>query len=83
MTPPNPVGRPPMKEPPQNQEFVTMDTISGDSIGEASRRAVRMADAKKCPVRFTYQGIVLEANPDEDPWDVGDRWFTAKKKASS
>lgn len=72
-----------MKELPPKTESVTMDVLSGDSIGEASRRAVRMADAKKCPVRFTYQGIVLTANPDEDPWDVGDRWFVAKKKGTA
>lgn len=36
-----PVGRPVTKEPPVKPEFLTMDVSSGESIGDASRRATR------------------------------------------
>lgn len=74
-----PVGRPVTKPRPDKPECLDMPVLSGDSIGDASRRAVRLADANKCPVRFIFQGVPLEANPGEEQWDVGDRWFKAQK----
>lgn len=75
-----PVGRPVTKEPPLKPDFLTVDVGPSDSIGDVSRRAVKLADSKKCPVRFTFQGIEVQALPDEDEWDPGNRWFAAKKK---
>lgn len=79
-TTPNPVGRPVTKEPPVKPEHLTVEVGPSDSIGDVSRRAVKLADAKQCPVRFTFQGIHVEALPDEDVWDPANRWFAAKKK---
>lgn len=75
MTPPNPVDRPP--------EFLTLDVLSGDSIGDISRRAVKLADAKKLPVRFTFQGVPLEAKEGDDPWTIGNFWFRNRDKKGS
>lgn len=79
-TTPNPVGRPVTKEPPVKPEFLTVDVGPTDSIGDVSRRAVKLADAKKCPVRFTFHGIHVEALPDEDVWDPANRWFKLRQK---
>jgi hypothetical protein len=80
----NPVGRP--TKPKQREEkpaFLTVDAGPSDSIGDVSRRAVKLADANKCPVRFVFQGIAVEALPEEDIWDPANRWFALKKKGAA
>lgn len=79
MTTKQPVGRPVTKKPPVKPEFLECPVLSGDSIGEACRRAVRMADAKHTKVRFTFQGVPLEANEGDDEWDLANKWFRAQK----
>lgn len=68
------------KEPPVKPEFLTMIVASGESIGDCSRRAVKLADQHKCPIRFQFGGIDVEALPEEDQWDCANRWFAASKK---
>lgn len=75
----NPVGRPITKQRPPKPEFLTVVAGPTDSIGDVSRRAVKLADAKHCPVHFTFQGIEIVALPDEDIWDPANRWFKAQK----
>lgn len=73
------VGRPKTKILDPKPAFLTMIVNTGDSIGEACRRAVRLADQKHCPIRFTYQGMDLEAQEGADEWDLANRWFQAQK----
>lgn len=80
MNPPNPVGRPVTKKREEKLEFLTMDVGSSDSIGDACRRAVKIADAKHTPVRFVFQGVPLEAKEDDDPWTVANFWFKNRPK---
>lgn len=61
-------------------EFLTVDVGPSDSIGDVSRRAVKLADQHKCPIRFQFGGIDVEALPEEDQWDCANRWFAASKK---
>lgn len=83
MTPTNPVGRPLTKKRPPKPAFLVMPVSPGDSIGEACRRAVRMADAKHTTVRFTYQGMDLEAKEGDDEWTIANGWFRAQKGKAS
>lgn len=75
MKPKRPVGRPVTKNPDAKPDYLTICAGPTDSIGEVSKRAVKLADARKCPVKFVFQGIEVTAMPGEDGWDVGDRWF--------
>lgn len=67
------------KTRPPKPEFLTVVAGPTDSIGDVSRRAVKLADSKQCPVHFTFQGIHVEALPDEDVWDPANRWLKAEK----
>lgn len=67
------------KPRPAKPEYLDMPVLSGDSIGDASRRAVRLADAKKTKVRFRFQEVDLEVSPDDDPMDGVNAWMRAQK----
>jgi hypothetical protein len=77
----NPVGRPKTKPRPVKPEFLEMPVLSGDSIGDACRRAVKQAAAKHTKVRFIFQGIPLEANEDDDEWEIANHWFKNRPKS--
>lgn len=76
-----PVGRPAKKKREEKPEFMEMPVLNGDSIGDACRRAVKLADAKHTPVRFVFQGVQLEAKEDDDPWTVANFWFRNRPKS--
>lgn len=79
----NPVGRPVTKKREPRQEVIEMAVLSGDSIGDASKRAVRLADARKTQVRFVFGGVDLVAEPDGDAMDCVNAWMRAMKKGVS
>lgn len=84
MTTKNPVGRPTKPKPREDKAaFITLTVNPGESIGEVCRRAVREAGYKHCLVRFTFQGVDLEATEDVDPWDLGNIWFRSQKKGAA
>ena len=80
MTTKQPVGRPKTKPRPVKPEFIEMAVLSGDSIGDACRRAVKQAAAKHTKIRFTFQGVQLEANEDSDEWTIANHWFRNRNK---
>ncbi len=77
----NTVGRPQTKPRPVKPEFIEMAVLSVDSIGDACRRAVKQAAAKHTKVRFTFQGVQLEANEDSDEWEIANHWFKNRPKS--
>ncbi len=82
MTTKNAVGRPQTKERPVNPEFLTLSVAQGDSIGEAGRRAVKLADHRGCKVRFVFDGIQIEVLPGQDAMDPVNMWIKCRKGIS-
>jgi hypothetical protein len=76
-----PVGRPITKARPVKPDWLESQVLPGDSIGEASKRAVRLANARHSRVRFVYQGLTIEAEEDGDAMDCVNFWLKNRVKS--